>query len=58
MSDPASLENTARLLSAGGAWRTGKWVGFLSAKDAERKEHGTPSRCAEPTREGQALFRA
>ena len=35
MSDPARLENTVRLLSGGGTWRMGKWVGFLSAKDAE-----------------------
>ena len=35
MNDLARLENTVRLLRGGGAWRMGRWVGFLSARDAE-----------------------
>lgn len=35
MSDLARLENTVSLLGEGGAWRMGRWVGFLAARDAE-----------------------
>lgn len=55
------LQSLRSLLGRGGAWKTGRWVGFLLAKDEWGKDHGEAfqARVAAkaPRWEGQALFR-